>query len=71
MHFRFTNEFLGECNRVLTWKLDTVKKSSEESRRSLRKLKEDLEKLEDERKMVNIRFLHKYCTQDLFGNENI
>lgn len=61
MYFRFINEFLGECNRVFIWKLDIVKKFFEESCRSFCKFKEDLEKFEDERKMVNIRFLYKYC----------
>lgn len=58
MHFRFTNEFLEECKRILTWKLDTVKTSTKESVIRLRKLKKDLETLEDERKKVNIKCVH-------------
>lgn len=58
MHFRFTNELLEECKRILTWKLDTAKTSTKESVIRLRKLKKDLETLEDERKKVNIKFVH-------------
>lgn len=53
MHFRFINEFLDECKRVLTWKLETVKNSENEGTSHLRKLEKDLDKLEDERKLVN------------------
>lgn len=58
MHFRLTNEFIGECKRVLTWKLVTVETSAKESTSRLCKLEKDLEKVEDKRKMVNIKFVH-------------
>lgn len=50
VHLQFTNEFLEECKRILTWKLDTVKTSTEEIVIRLCKLKKDLETLDDERK---------------------
>lgn len=57
VHFRFSNEFLNESKRVITWKLETVKSCAEERTSHLRKLEKDLDKLEDERKKVNIEFV--------------
>lgn len=63
MHFRFIKEFLNESERVITWKLGTVKSSEEERTSHLRKLEKDLDKLEDERKMVkkNVHMIHIIC----------
>lgn len=52
MHFRFIKEFLNECERVITWKLKTVKSCEKERTSHLHKLEKDLDKLEDERKLV-------------------
>lgn len=52
MHFRFINEFLNECERVITWKLEAVKSCGKERTSHLCKIEKDLDKLEDERKMV-------------------
>lgn len=57
MHFRFIYAFLNECKRVITWKLETVKSCAEKRTSHFRKLEKDLDKLEDERKKVNIKFV--------------